>query len=684
MTKTTAEAASPPTPPETRTIRLGDLEHDPVAIDGREGRLTQLDDLLASIPAHGVLQSLRVRPWPAGVKRPTLGKRGRPKGSETPPTHGVIAGNRRLATLRRIRDEGGTILGVAVTDDWPVIAILGQENDTVAHEITTAENLQRLPESPVAEFRAFKRMVDEGKTVPEIAGAFGIPDKRVNQRLKLAALHADVLDALESGRITMEAAQAFTIEPDPKRQAAYLKKARGAWDLEPNRIKNAFTEQLIRGDSDRAKLVTKKAYVAAGGTILGDEFDEAASYWIDTEIVDRLVEERWAARKAKWIEDGWLFVESADEFGIDSYGYYRDSYGYVKTLDKARAPLSEKQQGAIAKLREEQAALVAKHPEADPDYEPPAGKEDEDDSPEVEAAVKEYYKLERQILDIESKVPRLWTDEQKAVSGVVYFATGSKEPLFGAVKRGTKLPKAAGAGGGAERPAASLDAPGDARVYELSKSLTEDLQRKVSGHAVLALQLVVAGLHAKAFGDYGVPVRLVGEVRPPAAIDESRPGKTFEAALLWAAAQDTATLLVYLAELVGPNVGVARQGGAFGPNERALIDLVDPPVSFDADGYFAGISKPLIALAWDEIRGELHRRRNQAALGGTELPDIPPFNPNGKKGDMAATAAKGARATGWLPPQLRTPSYDGPRGAAPAPVPETDSEDDDTPAIAAE
>ena len=57
------------------------------------------------------------------------------------PEYGVQAGNRRLKTLRRLRDEGGTIMGIVVTDDGPVVVMVGDENDADTFEITSTENL---------------------------------------------------------------------------------------------------------------------------------------------------------------------------------------------------------------------------------------------------------------------------------------------------------------------------------------------------------------------------------------------------------------------------------------------------------------------------------------------------------------------------------------------------------------
>ncbi len=297
---------------EIKMVRLGALEHDPVAIAGNEKRLTSLNDLLASIPAKGLNQSLRVRPWVGDVPAPKgKGKKAAP--ADPAPEYGVIAGNRRLATLRKLRDDGIPIMGVAVTDDWPVPVLVGDENDADAFEITSTENLMRQALSPVEEFRAFDKMAKKS-SIKEVASHFGVTERRVAQRLKLAALHPDVLGALETGKIGMEAAEAFTVEPDPEKQAAYLRaSAKDNWRLQAHQIKSALVQQLTRDNSPVAQLIGREVYVAAGGEVMADPFGEA-EYWISDEIIARLLAEHWGPQKAAWLADGWGFVETEDEF----------------------------------------------------------------------------------------------------------------------------------------------------------------------------------------------------------------------------------------------------------------------------------------------------------------------------------------------------------------------------------
>src|SRR5690606_8638803 len=101
------------------------------------------------------------------------------------------AGNRRFAALRRLCDTGGSIRGVVVTDDWPVPVVLSDETDDMVREQSVAENVQRVPPTPMAEALAYAEMARVAGR-DEIAARFGVPRKRVDQRLKLSGLHPDV------------------------------------------------------------------------------------------------------------------------------------------------------------------------------------------------------------------------------------------------------------------------------------------------------------------------------------------------------------------------------------------------------------------------------------------------------------------------------------------------------------
>ncbi len=548
MTKKTKAAAAAETPasaigaPTTvLTVTLDQLEHDPIAIDGHEKRLSALDDLLASLPVKGQLQSLKVRPSPP---------------SDVHSDYWVTAGNRRLAALRALQARGGAVQGVTVTGDFPVHVIVSDETDADAYESSRSENLQRLPETPVEEFRAFARMA-KSKTSREIAGVFGISEKRVEQRLRLAALHDDVLAALEQGKITMEAAQAFTVEPDPAKQAAYLKKnAKNDWALRPSQIKDAFTDDLINGESTIAQIIGREAYLAAGGKMLGDVFDDA-SYWISPDVVERCLAAHWEKQVAAWKEEGWAFVEPIDTFlpnGGERWKLYHCKHVGADAADKASA-------------------------------------------------------------------------------GVVYWPDGDREPEIGIMRY--VEPKA-------DKTEAAPDLmrlPGEARSA-LDGVLGEAIARRLEDDPRLVLRLLVAALRTERYEP--CPVAISREYEFGDEEDTGDESFSFATVLAEIGDKSLADLVVDLADTVIP--GMTEVRAPFDENERAFLALINPQISWDSAAYFGGLTKPLLELAW----------RDMTDPASGEKP------PKGKLTELVAKARQRATDTGWLPPQLRTPSYSGP------------------------
>jgi ParB family chromosome partitioning protein len=636
---------------EVKTVMLGELEHDPAAIDGHEARLKHLDDLMASIPIEGQLQSLTVRRFTG--EAPKKGKA---------PVYWVTAGNRRLATLRKLRDTKATVLGQKVTDAFPVHVVIKDQDAAAAYASSRAENLMRLPETPVEEFRAFAKMATTMKP-KEIAARFGITEKRVKQRLTLAALHPDVLSALDAGKISMEAAQAFTIEPQQKKQADYLKKnERQSWMLEPRAIKQAFTEKLIRGDSAIAKLVGKKEYLAAGGKIHGDAFDDKASFWISPAVIDTILASRNAEQIKSWLDEGWLFVETAGQFGAGSR-FGDSAVFYATDLEPVPVDMPEADKAEFDKLVVAIDALEAANPGLGDDFDWDAWEDAHhgEDDPEISQEIRDQHsELTTRATALSDKAEKVFTAEQKAHSGVVYWPDGSIEPHLGVVKPGTKLPESLGGGTGAAaggtqgKPEASLDAPGPTMVKRLSEQMTEALRAKVEASPDLALRVLVATLRCQARTKYGrvTPLRITSSHVDEEEGEEKVAELPMADAFVWASAMTNDDLMIELAKLVAANISLPDVDYMqVAPDERkqALVDFVDPDVypHFDHKAYFGGLTKPLIAQAYRQFADH--------PIG------------DGKKDELATAAAAMARNSRhpeqtWLPPQLRTPSYRGPKG----------------------
>jgi ParB family transcriptional regulator, chromosome partitioning protein len=125
----------------------------------KTGSKIGIDELASSIAAHGLLQNLQVRPV-------------------ADDRYQVVAGGRRLAALKLLAKRKEVEKDVAVGCN-----VLAGEDDT---EISLAENDMREAMHPADQFEAFRRLVDDGRSVEEVAKRFGATVLLVTQRLKLA------------------------------------------------------------------------------------------------------------------------------------------------------------------------------------------------------------------------------------------------------------------------------------------------------------------------------------------------------------------------------------------------------------------------------------------------------------------------------------------------------------------
>lgn len=146
-----------------------------------------LEELRASIAAHGLLQPIVVRRGPLG-------------GYE------VVAGERRLRACRAL--------------GWSRIrAVVRDVDDAGMQTLAIVENLQRADLNALEKARALKAMVDtQGLTQEGVAERVGKDRATVANLLRLLELPEDVRLALEDGRLSASQAKAILQFPtDAKR-----------------------------------------------------------------------------------------------------------------------------------------------------------------------------------------------------------------------------------------------------------------------------------------------------------------------------------------------------------------------------------------------------------------------------------------------------------------------------------
>ena len=151
-----------------------------------------LDDLIASIKRHGILQPLVV--------------------TKTPDGYELIAGERRLRAAR-----------MAGRSDVPVVVRSAEEQDKL--ELALVENIQRADLNPIEEARAYRKLIEDYDLTQEaVAERLGKSRPQVANTLRLLDLPEEVQSAVREGRIPVTAARALLSLESPEQQLAWWKK----------------------------------------------------------------------------------------------------------------------------------------------------------------------------------------------------------------------------------------------------------------------------------------------------------------------------------------------------------------------------------------------------------------------------------------------------------------------------
>lgn len=228
---------------------------------------------------------------------------------------GIVAGGRRLRALlclaaRDGRDPEVTTIPVRVT-----------LNRDEAQLWASAENTARQALHPADEVRAYARMEAAGADITKIARAFAVRDRHVQQRLRLAKLPAQVIDALRRNTISLDQAGALTTARSDEALLGELQRVTTShWNVAAADIRQRLAADSIRGDDRRVQFIGLQAYRDAGGTELEDLFTDRQRL-LDGALLDRL----FAAKLAEAAEaeklTGWKWVE----FVTDHYPPYEKS-----------------------------------------------------------------------------------------------------------------------------------------------------------------------------------------------------------------------------------------------------------------------------------------------------------------------------------------------------------------------
>lgn len=267
----------------------------------RTGKRLSIEELTASIRAHGLRQNLNVKATEDG-------------------RYEVVAGGRRLRALKQLVKDRH------LPKDHPVpCRVLTEDED--AGEISLAENVVRVAMHPADQFEAFHALVHEkGQSIAQVAERFGVETTLVEKRLKLASVHPKLIAAYRKEEINLDCLMAFAVTDDHEAQLLVWKEGRRGY-LDPRSIRQALTEGSIPASHRLARFVGQDAYLAAGGTITRDLFDSKNDgYFADGALLMQLATDRLDAAMEEERAAGWKWVKAELENDYSTY------YGRVHSV----------------------------------------------------------------------------------------------------------------------------------------------------------------------------------------------------------------------------------------------------------------------------------------------------------------------------------------------------------------
>lgn len=601
----------------------------------KTGATEALEELIASIAAHGLLQSLVVREAPA---------KGKTKGK-----YHVVAGQRRFMALNALAERG------AITADHPIPCqiISGKAQ---AQEISLAENTVRLPMHPADQFEAFQALHENGAPVPDIAARFGVAESTVEKLLKLARVSPVILRSYRDGDLNLAQVQAFASTDDQAAQERVFHDI-NPYHADPEDIRESLrTDTEIPATDKRVKYAGLEAYERAGGKTRRDLFTEGDDgiFILNVELLNSLASLKLSKSAEEIRAEGWAWVE------IDPDLPWETRHKCQRIFEEP-APLSPELQTEYDGLEKELNALYESADEADEET--------------LSAKIEE---IESRIADLDDRETS-FRPEEIAIAGcfITIDHDGKLDILRGYVKpedkaRLTALHKAQEAND-PEAIEQAINTPPEPQQKGMAASLTEFLteHRSIALQATLAANPdigLAAAVHAIADGIFyrsgqaGSCLssfasrkyhRLAKDSTANDELDREEslwrdriPGDE-QQFWQWCLTQDRDTLVALLTHCVALSID-ATQRKQDKPDCARLqhADMLanalklDMSLYFrpDAGNYFSRISKDMILADLREITGK----------------DASPAMLKMKKSELAKHAARAVAETRWLPAILRT------------------------------
>ncbi|HEX2842071.1 ParB/RepB/Spo0J family partition protein [Hyphomicrobium sp.] len=285
-----------------------------------------IKELAESIATHGLIQSLGVRLSVSGDETATE-------------QYEVHAGGRRFRAFELLLKQK------RISADKPIPCVI--KTDGIAEDDSYVENTQRESMHPIDEFRAFKRMIDAGKSETEISTTHRVSIAFVRQRLRLAVASPLLLQAYRDDEIDLEQLMAYCVIDDHARQESVFERLQGNWNNDAQDIRRALTEDTVPSTDKRVKFIGLDVYEKAGGHVERDLFSTTdQGYLKDVELLNTLVSDKLASVAEGYRAKGWKWVDAAVAIPHDA------KWGLERVIGED-APLSAKEQKRLDKLNAE-------------------------------------------------------------------------------------------------------------------------------------------------------------------------------------------------------------------------------------------------------------------------------------------------------------------------------------------
>lgn len=379
----------------------------------------------------------------------------------------VHAGGRRTRGFWHLRDQK------KISADHMVE--VREIDATHGLDISLIENISQEPMHPVDEFLAYKRLEEKGYTPEGIARAHGVKVLQVKRRMKLGEVHPDLLEQFREGKINLDQIMALASCDDQQRQLQAWTSL-PVWQRNDQQIRQHLSEDEVKVDDDRVKLVGLDAYLKAGGSVRTDLFSEdgKGELLTDVGLLEMLLADKLEATAEQMRSEGWAWVEILQSFGYEERQKIR---GYPTTYLPETAKQASERQALEQQISDKENAVQALW-----------DKDDEDDGDEaaIETLQNETEALEAKVEALrESRVDLNGVD--MLIAGAVVFVAGSEivvhKPMI-RIEDMRKLEKSSPSDTSGAAPASSSRS----EVEQQAEGMSDRLITNLTAHRTAAVQ----------------------------------------------------------------------------------------------------------------------------------------------------------------------------------------------------